>query len=362
MKKVLNILSALDSGGVETMITNYYYHFPKNDIIFDFAVHEEKVGLLENNLRKYGSKIIHLTPKHKGILKNFKELWNLINKADYDAVYCHQNFSSFLPLIVAKFKGIKVRIVHSHGINEIKGIYGFISKLLIKLNATHFFSCSEEASRCLFGKKWNELYPNRVMIRNAIDVKKFKFSKYNREILRKKLNINDRICILHVGRFTPEKNHKFLIDIMSKLSYNNYCLVLIGEGNLKDEIQKYADSKNLKNIIFLDPINDIEKYYSMADLFLFPSVAEGFGIVSLEAQANCLPVLASNNIPKNTNFGLIEYIPLDSLDIWVDKISKTNRDMLKYPIVLKNILDKGFDIETESVKLYELLDLIMGDK
>ena len=360
--KILHILSALDDGGVEHMITDYYSNFPCNDIVFDFAVHGNKEGILEKKIIKMGSKIYHLTPKRSSFIKNFRELWNVIRKKNYDAIYCHQNYSSFLPLLIGLLKGIRIRVVHSHGINNSKGMYEKISKSIIKLSATHFFACSNEAAKCLYGKKWKESFPKNVIVTNAIDVNRFLFSNYDRSLLRKKYNLNDKICLLHIGRFTYEKNHKFIIDILSKLS-NNYYLVLIGTGELKKEIIEYSKEKKVyERITFISPQKNIEKFYSMADIFIFPSIAEGFGIVSLEAQANGLPVLASTFVPNNTDFGLIKYLPLNSIDVWINQIKKSNRNIDDNKEVLYKIRNKGFCIKEEANKFYNLLKLIKGEK
>ena len=105
------------------------------------------------------------------------------------------------------------------------------------INATNFFACAKSASIWLYGKKWKEQYPKNVIIHNSINLDKFSFSSNIRAQLRKKYDVQDKICLFHAGRFSYEKNHKFLIDLISKMPNDKYCLILAGTGDLFDEIK-----------------------------------------------------------------------------------------------------------------------------
>lgn len=361
MIRILHILSSLNGGGVESMITNYYHNFKDNDIVFDFAVHNPNIGILEKGLIEKGSSIFHLTPKKTNLFKNIKELYSIIDKDKYDAIYCHQNFISWIPLLIAKMKGIKVRIVHSHGCNPpkslIKKIRNVIERILLNMFATNYFSCGVNASKWLYGKNWKEEYPKRVIINNAIDIDKFAFSKEIRNKLRKKYKIGNKICLFHAGRFSSEKNHKYIIDIYSKLESDKYCLFFAGNGELYDSIVDYSKKTKLKNINFLGVRTDVNELYLMADVFLLPSFHEGFPVTLVEAQCSSLKCIASTNVSKETKMlDKTSFISLNDDDKWIEEIKSVIINDRKTEIdALKN---NGFDIKTESLKYYDLLKTI----
>lgn len=361
MIKILHILSSLDGGGVESMITNYYYNFKDNNIKFDFAVHNPKTGILEEKLTNSGSVIYHITPKKKNFFKNLKELFNIIDRSKYDAIYCHQNYISWIPLFIAKIKGVKIRIVHSHGCNPpkiiSKKILNQVERFLIKMFATNYFACGIEASKWLYGEKWKEKYPKRLIINNAIDIEKFSFDEKIRDSLRKKYQIGDKICIFHAGRFSAEKNHKFIIELVSKLDPEKYCLFLAGNGELYDETVEYCKSLNLKNVTFLGIRKDVNNLYLMADVFLLPSFHEGFPVTLVEAQASSLKCIASINVSTETKLlDKTVYLSLSDLEKWVDEIK--NVDITDRKTEKKILTRNGFNIKKEAEKFYELLKKI----
>ena len=134
------------------------------------------------------------------------------------------------------------------------------------------FACSEVAGRWLFKNKEYEV------IKNGIDVSRFKFNKEKRNLIRKSLNVKDNeLLIGHVGRFGIQKNHRFLIEVFNKYQKNNYNvkLLLIGTGELKDQVKSQIDELGLsERVIILENKLNIEDYYNSMDIFLLPSLFE----------------------------------------------------------------------------------------
>ena len=170
-----------------------------------------------------------------------------------------------------------------------------------KRYATHYFCCSELAGRWLFGNKTYD-QGKVYLLNNAIDVDKFKYDEKIRKEKRKELNIKDnQLVIGHIGRFVQQKNHEFLIDIFNEIykQDKNAILLLIGEGPLKEEIQNKVNELGLdKNVKFLGQRSDANELYQAMDLFLFPSLYEGLGMVLIEAQCAGLPCIASIEVPQ----------------------------------------------------------------
>ena len=153
-----------------------------------------------------------------------------------------------------------------------------ILRPLSKLYANNYFACTEYAGKWLFGKKVVERKELNV-INNAIDLKKFEFNKNTRKALRKELGIKeDTLIIGHVGRFMKQKNHDFLIEVFNEVykKNQNTLLILIGQGPLLSEIKQKAINLNIEDKVkFIGQVTDVEKYYNIMDIFLFPSIYEG---------------------------------------------------------------------------------------
>ena len=159
-----------------------------------------------------------------------------------------------------------------------KNIVKNILRPFSKLYANKFFACTKHAGEWLFGKKIIERKELNV-INNAIDLKKFEFNEKTREDLRKELGIKeDTLIIGHVGRFMKQKNHEFLIEVFKELikKNDNSILMLIGQGPLLNDMkQKVRDLKIEDKVKFIGQVTDVEKYYNIMDVFLFPSIYEG---------------------------------------------------------------------------------------
>ena len=164
--------------------------------------------------------------------------------------------------------------------------------------------CSKQANIWLFGKKIAN--SNKCFIlNNGIEVEQFSFDENIRKEYRDKLNVkDDEILIGHVGRFSPEKNHKFILKCFSEIySINSkYKLILIGEGKEKEKLlRKYSNKPFMRNVIFTGIVKNVNDYMQAMDIFILPSVFEGLGMVLIEAQASGLPCIASLGIPNEVN-------------------------------------------------------------
>ena len=152
----------------------------------------------------------------------------------------------------------------------------------------------------------------------------------------------------HVGRFVLQKNHIFLVDIFKEFlkMVPNSKLVLIGNGETKDDIvKKIVELKIEKNTILLENIKNVNEYMQAFDLFLFPSLYEGLGIVLIEAQAAGLKCFASDTIPKNAKISdNLIFVSLSSsskqwANIMKDNIDYKRLNMLN--IVKSNNFDRN---------------------
>lgn len=311
---VAQIMGKWVGGGVESVIMNYYRHIDRSKIQFDFICDEDSTNIPYDEIEKLGGKVI-LCPPYQKLPKYLKFLKQLFREKKYRIVHSNINTLSVFPLYAAKKAGVPVRIAHSHSTSNPrewkKNLIKNALRPFSKVWATDYFACSELAGRYLFGDKTFDKGEVKI-IRNAIDVEKFKFDPEARKKLRKEISIaDDDFVIGHIGRFVEQKNHRFLIDVFTEVKKKkNAKLVLVGQGPLREEMeQKVKDLGLEKDVFFLGQRNDTNKLYSVFDVFCLPSLYEGLPVVGVEAQANGVPCVFSDRITKETivnkNIGLI---------------------------------------------------------
>ena len=268
-------------GGVESVVMNYYRNIDRDKIQFHFLCDEDSTDIPYDEIEKLGGKVI-IIPPYQRLFEYQKELYRIFKENNYKIVHSHINALSVFPLRIAKKAGVPIRIAHSHSTSNKKewkkNILKMILRPLSKLYANNYFACTEYAGKWLFGKKIVERKELNV-INNAIDLKKFEFNENTRKALREELGIKDDTLIIgHVGRFMKQKNHEFLVEVFNEVykKNQNTLLILIGQGPLLSEIKQKAINLNIEDKIkFIGQVTDIEKYYNIMDIFLFPSIYEG---------------------------------------------------------------------------------------
>ena len=278
---VAHIMGKWNGGGVESVVMNYYRNIDRNKIQFHFLCDEDSTDIPYEEIEKLGGKVIVIPPYQK-LFKYQKELYRIFEENNYKIVHSHINALSVFPLRIAKKAGVPIRIAHSHSTSNKKewkkNILKMILRPLSKLYANNYFACTEYAGKWLFGKKVVERKELNV-INNAIDLKKFEFNENTRKALREELGIKDDTLIIgHVGRFMKQKNHEFLVEVFNEVykKNQNTLLILIGQGPLLSEIKQKAINLNIEDKIkFIGQVTDVEKYYNIMDIFLFPSIYEG---------------------------------------------------------------------------------------
>lgn len=320
--RVLHVLGNLNAGGAESRIMDIYRNVDRSKVQFDFAIHTNEQCFYSKEVLKLGGKIYSF-PRFNGLnLIDYLFEWcNFFeNHPDIDIIHGHLLATSIFYNFYAYKHKVKLRIVHSRNANS----SNFIKKIFTKFShfyATHLFAVSDLAGIYAFGKR--RMKKGKVMILpNAINARIFKYNKGDRAKIRKKYGIENEIVIGHIGRFHFQKNHKFLIDIIKELyeKNNEVKLMLVGDGDLRYEIENKIKSLNIHNIVILTGIkNNIHLYLQAMDILVFPSIFEGFPGVVLEAQAAGLPCIISDTITKEVNItGLVKYVSINkSANEWV---------------------------------------------
>lgn len=365
MIRILQVVSDLDiNSGALMVVMNYYRHIDRNKIQFDFIyfyeieddkmTHKEEIHSLGGRYYFIGKP--KLSKQYQNKVKNYFDN----HKGEYMAIHCHPIWAAEIFAPEAKKAGIKHVIQHSHstklGNNKLSIIRNRILMKGIDYFATDYAACSQEAA-ALLGKREVNIF------RNAIDCQRFSFDQKERERIRKELIVDDdTILVGHVGRFTAEKNHLFLVDVFKEIvsQKKNFRLVLVGDGPLREQVQQYVLSIPVLNnrVFFLGRRSDIPSILSACDLFVLPSKYEGVPFAAIEAQAEGLHTVLSDCITKSIETKLTSYISLNvDLNDWAATIieeSKKNEDRNDQSA----IINLGYDISVEAKKMekyYEAL-------
>lgn len=354
MVRVLHVVTSMNRGGLESMIMNYYRHIDREKIQFDFLVHRQERAAFDDEIEALGGKIYRLprlVPWSKNYLSALNHFFD--EHPGYKVVHVHQDCLSSVILKVAARHNVQVRIAHSHSASQDKNLKYPIKlwyKRTIPKYATNLFACGKDAGDWMFGGARFQI------INNAIDIAAYTYTTTKRQIIRSQLGLKDKLTIGHVGRFSQPKNHLFLLEVFAALLRKepNAVLLLVGDGKDMPKIQAKVQTMGIaEHIRFLGARSDVADLMQAMDVFVFPSLYEGLGIVLIEAQAAGLPCVVSDTIPQEAYLtDLVVAEDLSSLpEKWVDKIlekrnfSRTDRRA--------EIATHGFDITTEAVKLQE---------
>lgn len=358
--RVLHIVGAMNQGGIETLIMNIYRHTNRTQIQFDFLVHDFKRGHFDDEIENLGGTIHRLENPFSGLsaISYRRDLAKFFSaNREYTIVHSHLNTFSGVVLNVARRFGIKIRVAHSHAVSPgsiLKLPVSLAGRILGRSAITHYFACSTNAANWAFGR-----YGHRaIIVKNGIDIDRFTFSEEDRREYRNLFNSNNSFVLGHIGRFTKDKDHDYLIDVFSELIKldNNVQLLLIGDGPLEESIRdkiRYLDIQD--RVLFLGRRDDVDRILSAMDVFVFPSENEGLGIAAIEAQANGLACVVSDTLPE-------ELHQTDSIQFfskkkgaayWANVIVGIDRSLSKRGQGALKIKQKGYDIKNIAAWLSE---------
>ncbi len=343
------------------MLYNYLHGYELKNFQFDFIVHGDNIGNIEKKMNDNFT-VFHVTPRRKSVFKNMREIKNIIKKGHYDIVHSHINHMSFIPLYYAKKYKVPIRIIHSHGSNNnpdnTKKLRDKIYRRLNYRYANQFWSCGIEAGISLYGETWKE-NENKHIMNNAIDLNKFAFNPLAREEYRLKFNLSENdIVLTYVSRLDKGKNHEFIINLLNQLP-ENYKFWIVGDGPRYRALNELTnEQKVLDRIYFWKSREDVSEILSASDLFVFPSLSEGLGMVAIEAQANGLSVIASPGVPKEVAITpLVKHIKLNE-DKWLKAI-KENVTIDRYSYI-DQVKENGYSIELEREKYFDKIKSLIN--
>lgn len=350
--RVLEIVDSIQYGGVEQFVFNIIKNSDSSKFEYDIISMGKKYSKAEERFKKIGVNIYNIPTKKENIFKHVLDINKIIKNGKYDVVHANINFWSFIPLFIAKFHKVNLKIAHVHGIITSSLLIKIYSWLTIKSSNIRL-ACSYEAGKSVYNKSSFEV------IHNGIDVNKFKFDNKTRIEIRKKFNIlPNEFVIGHIGRFYPVKNHEFIIQLFMqfKKENKNSKLILIGDGDLYEECKNKVLVNNLQDsIIFLTSQNNIQEYYNAFDTFILPSKSEGFGIVALEAQCNGLKCIVSTGVPEEINIcNCVKRISINNINDWLSELKRIKEENSRLLDNFEIIKHSKYNIENSYLKVIDI--------
>lgn len=364
--RVLQVGMTRNLGGIETYLIEQFRHLDKSKIDYDFVnITGEYSICYEDEILASGSKIFKVVSRHKNPLLHYWQWFNILlqNKGVYDVIVLNTNSLEYVfPLVLGKVFGIPVRVIHSHN-SGFENKQGLARRLLVGMNkkllawsANLRFACSQFAGKWMFQDN-----PYHV-IYNAIDIHKYDANSIDREETREALGLHTELTLLHVGRFSYQKNHSFLLDIFKEVHaiQPNSVLLLVGdtteESEFLTEVKRKIKDYGLENSVrLLGRRDDVNKIMQAADVLVMPSFFEGLTVVGIEAQASDLPLLLSDTVTKE--LGLLPSTQFISLEagptVWAEAVlnSKQHNRQSRY----EELKAAGYDIENETERVEKLL-------
>lgn len=358
MLRVAIVGGKIHSGGKKNLIMEYYRHIDRSKIQFDFICDSDSNSIPDDEIHELGGRVYRIRP-YQNIFGNIYDMYNIFKTNKYDVVHAWNSTLNIFPMVLAKRAGINVRISESlsmANMYEFKTYIKYMLKPFSHIGANYYMACGKDCGIFQFGEK--SFKEGEIAIfKTVIDASIHSFNLKLRNLTRQKFGWNDNVVYGFIGRYMPQKNPLFLIDIFNEILKRQpkAKLVLIGYGQLEmvmnKKIEKYGIKDQVENF---GRREDVNQFYNAFDAFLLPSLYEGLPVVGLESQAYGLPIFFSTEItPEAAACNLAHYISLsETASEWAEKI---------IPIVMNNlnmrcshiddIVNSGFDSHSESLRM-----------
>ena len=341
--RVVEFIANMSDGGAQALIRDYARLIDKEKFeMYIVTIYPSPQSANYALAKQYGAKVISLYKKYGIIEKLFnrccgsylirKRIIRMINDLKPDCIHIHLNVLKYFERISKELDGIRLYYtchnepdVYFSGANLEERM---AAKELICHNGLRLIALHDEMRNQL-----NMMFnvSNTVVVKNGIDIERFQNVHEDRKVIRNSLEIGEEKYVIgHVGRFSPQKNHAFLLNIFAEILKENQHahLLLIGDGPMENEVKERIEKMALtEKVTILSHRSDIPRLLKAMDCFVFPSIHEGLPLSVVEAQAAGLKCVISNKITKECMLtSNIIMLPLEeTAEKWAKTIMENKR-------------------------------------
>lgn len=353
MKKILYLVTQAETGGAQKYVLDLASNLGKSQFEAIVAAGGKATDPLFLNLQKNQIKYFRLKYVIRAInpvfdFLGFWEIFNLIKKEKPDVVHLNSSKVEILGSIAAKLLGVKKIIFTAHGYvfnepmsNLKRKFYIFLEKFCSKF--IDKIICVSEFDKQT-GLK-NNIAPEDkyAIIHNAINLNNYNFLE-KQEARQKlegitKIEFKDKKIIGTIANLYKTKGLEYFIEAAKIINRGDAVYVVIGEGDEKKILESKIKDQRLNNFFLVGNVPNAANYLKAFDIFVLPSVKEGFPYTILEAQAVGLPIIATKvgalpEIIKDNENGIL--IEPKNPQLLADKIKLLLADQDLYQRIKNN--------------------------
>ncbi|MBN3136691.1 glycosyltransferase [Pectobacterium punjabense] len=291
--KVVQLITGLGMGGAENLVCNLSDSLINNGCdVYIVSLTGEQFVYPENDIKIIS---INMEKSFLGGVRGYFKARKIISELQPDVLHSHMYHANILARLLRLSLFIPRLICTAHSNNE----GGRLRMLIYRLTdflADISTNVSQQAVDSFIEKKAAK--PGRFLpVYNGVNVEYFSYSESSREIKRKELGLNDsEPLIMAIGRLEEAKNYPNLLKAFAALNLEvKPILAIIGDGTLKEELQKLALQLGIADRVhWLGIQSNIPQWLSASDVFVLSSSWEGFGLVVAEAMACSKLVIATD--------------------------------------------------------------------
>ncbi len=297
--RILHVVGRMDRGGTETWLMRILRAMDRDRFHMDFLVHTTDECAYNREIRELGCRLIPCTQcwpwdYERAIRTAMRE------NGPYDIVHSQLYLFSGLILRAAAKTGVPVRIAHMHPLSDVdndrpgRGITRWLCLSWLSRYSTCVLAPSRTtldafAAVCDCSRQY------KSVMANCIELEPYRIA-VDRAAVRRELGLPPDLPVaVYVARFVPHKNHALLFkiaDAINKTSIQVHFVLAGSHGPMMEELRAMAAARD--DVSMIVGLPDVSRLLMASDVFVFPSIEEGFGVVALEAAAAGLPVVATS--------------------------------------------------------------------
>lgn len=358
MIKVAYILGKLHSGGKKNLVMEYYRHIDTDLLRIDFICDSDSNSIPEEEVNQLGGKVYLVTP-YENIIQHMRDLNKIFMDEKYDVVHAWDSMMNLFPMVLAKKAGVKVRISESLSMankGEFKSYIKYALRPFSSIAVNYYMACGVDCGVFQFGRSAYD--KGKISIfKTVINTDENTYDAELRAETRRKFGWEEKHVYGFIGRYMPQKNPVFIIDVFNEIQKidKQAQLVLIGFGSLEktmmDKVAEYGIQEEVAN---LGRREDIKQFYNAFDCFLLPSLYEGLPVVGLESQSCGLPIFFSTEItPEVKACEMAHFISLKTpAKQWAKQIVEVvKQNIPNRKSFSEKVAMAGFDSKSEALRL-----------